>query len=104
LLVFCLVIGAFGFFGFKTVSAAIYWADPAHQEEPLAGWMTPRYVARSYQLPPALLGEALFFNPEQAPRRVSLAEIAAQNAVTLDDLQARIDAAAIAAQAERDAR
>lgn len=104
LLLFCLLLGASGLFGFKTVRAALYWADPAHKEQPLAGWMTPRYVARSYDLPPEYLDEALFLDPQQAPRRISLDEIATRNSVTLDDLQNRITAAALAAKAARDAQ
>lgn len=34
--------------------------DPAHQDQDLAAWMTPRYVAQSYKLPPNVLGPALF--------------------------------------------
>ncbi|MEJ6398090.1 hypothetical protein [Yoonia sp. 208BN28-4] len=104
LLVFCLILGALGFFGVRTVSAAIYWADPAHQEQPLAAWMTPRYVSRSYQIPPEVLEEALFLDPDAPIRRVSLGQIAKENEVTLDVLQSRVDAAAEAQKILRDAR
>lgn len=102
LMVFSVALGALGFFGVKTISATIYWMDPAHQDQPLAGWMTPRYVARSYELPPDVLGDALFLVKGEGPRRVSLDVIAAENDLTLVDLQARIDDAATAWRAERD--
>ncbi len=82
------------FFAIRTISATLYWMDPAKQDQALAGWMTPRYVAQSYQLPPDVLGPALFLGAEAAPRRRSLDRIAAENGVTLAELQERVEAAA----------
>lgn len=70
-------------------AAAVYWNDPHHQDQPLTAWMTPRYVAQSYSIPPELLGPALFFAPSDPPRRLSLGGIAEANGVTLDTLQQR---------------
>ncbi|WP_377506213.1 hypothetical protein [Octadecabacter sp. R77987] len=102
LIAFVIALGALGFFGFKTVSAWLYWNDPAHQDQPLAGWMSPRYVAMSYQLPPEVIGPALFLEQDAAPRRISLDRIAAENGLTLAELQARIDAAAKAWRATQE--
>ncbi|MCF2903600.1 hypothetical protein L0666_01240 [Octadecabacter sp. CECT 8868] len=104
LITFAFALGALGYFGVKTISSAIYWMDPAHQNQPLAGWMTPRYVAQSYHLPREFLLEALFITPGTPPRRISLDAIAAANGVTLADLQTRVDAAAALHEAERAAR
>lgn len=90
---FVVALLAVGWFGFQTVRHALYWHDPAHQDQPLAGWMTPRYVVESYQIPPEVLAPALFLNPDEKPRRLSLDTIADQNDVTLTELQSRIDAA-----------
>jgi hypothetical protein len=60
LMAFIVALCALGFFGVRTISSTIYWMDPDHQNQALAGWMTPRYVMRSYQLPPDVLGPALF--------------------------------------------
>ena len=79
-----------GYFGVKAVTAAIYWNDPRHQDQTLAQWMTPRYVAQSYGIPPSVLGPALFFQPNEPPRRLRLEEIAAINGVTLEELQQRV--------------
>lgn len=84
------------FFAVRMIVATIYWMDPAKQDQPLAGWMTPRYVAQSYQLPPEVLGPALFLDEDAPPMRRSLEKIAANNGVTLAELQTRVDAAATA--------
>lgn len=100
---FVLALGLFGYFAVQTISSAIYWMDPAHQDQALAGWMTPRYVQQSYKLPPDLLGPALFMIKGETPRRQSLETIAANNGLTMDELQVRIDTATAAWRAERDA-
>ncbi len=102
LMAFVIALCALGFFGFKSLAATIYWMDPAHQDQPLAGWMTPRYVANSYQLPPEVLGPALFLVKDETPRRISLDAIAKEQDLTLDALQARIDAAAAAWRESQD--
>ncbi len=78
--------------------------NPDHQDQALAGWMTPRYVMRSYQLPPDAIGPALFLVKDTTPRRISLDAIAAENDLTLDDLQIRIDGVAAQVRADREAR
>lgn len=93
LIAFVLAVVVLGMFTVRTVVATIYWMDPAHRDQALAGWMTPRYVARSYGLPPEVLGPALFLEKDTAPKRRSLDAIAADNGVTLAALQSRIDAA-----------
>lgn len=99
---FVIALGALGFFGFRTTAAWIYWNDPAHQDQPLAGWMSPRYVARSYDLPPEVIGPALFLEQDAPPRRISIEKIADENGLTLRELQARIDAAATAWRAAQE--
>ncbi|MDP5359645.1 MAG: hypothetical protein NWR52_05805 [Paracoccaceae bacterium] len=88
-------------FAVRMITATLYWMDPAKQDQPLAGWMTPRYVAQSYQLPPEVLGPALFLAENSAPMRRSLETIAAEHGVTLDELQARVEAAAAAWRASQ---
>ena len=92
LMAFVAALTALGFFGVKTITSAVYWMNPAHQNQPLAGWMTPRYVAQSYGLPPDVLGPALFME-QGTPRRMSLEAIMDAQGLTMADLQARIDAA-----------
>ena len=101
---FVLALWLLGYFAVQTISSTIYWMDPAHQDQALAGWMTPRYVQQSYKLPPDLLGAALFMIKGETPRRQSLDTIAANNGLTMDELQVRIDTATAAWRAERDAQ
>lgn len=107
LLAFVVGLCALGYFGVRTISSAIYWMDPAHQEQALAGWVTPRYVGQSYNLPRDRVLDALMLDPHDPPRRVSLSEIADLNEMTLQDLQdlqTRVDAAMAQMAAEREAQ
>lgn len=98
LALFCIA----GFFAFNAIAAAVYWNDPRHQDQPLAAWMTPRYVAQSYDIPPDVLGPALFIDPTEPPRRLRLEDIATANGVTLETLQQRITEATAIFRASRD--
>ena len=40
------------FFVVRIVTSAIYWADPAHQNETVKPWMTVGYIAKSWDLNP----------------------------------------------------
>ncbi len=102
LFAFLAVLAVMLFFAAKTITSAVYWMDPAHQDQDIAPWMTPRYVANSYQLPPDVLRPALFLDPNAAPRRMSLGKIAADNEITLQELQFQIDAAVEKWRAEQD--
>lgn len=96
---FVVLLFVAGYFAFNAIAAAIYWNDPRHQDQALAAWMTPRYVAQSYDIPPRVLGPALFFDPSEPPRRRRLEEIADANGVTLETLQQRVTEATIAFRA-----
>jgi hypothetical protein len=74
----------------------IYWADPDHHNQAIAGWMTPRYVANSWHVPPEAVGNALGLNVEK-PRRITLDQLARERGVPLSDLVDKLQAA-IAAQ------
>ena len=101
LLVFLTVVALAGGFGVQAASQFIYWADPAHQDQPLAGWMTPRYVSRSYDVPPPVILDALEMDRDAAPRRASLETLAAEQEMTLQEMQTRIDAAVSAWRAAK---
>ena len=100
LIAFLAVLGVIGYFGIKTYTAMIYWQNPAHQDQDIEPWMTPRYIARSYRLPPEILGPVLFLEKDMPPRRISIGKIAADNNLTMEELQTRIDEAAAAWWAE----
>jgi len=100
LITFTVAVTALGVFGVRTISSAIYWMDPAHQDQPLAGWMTPRYVGQSYHLPREVIEDVFFIERGEEPPRIRLTEIAEQNGLTMDELQSRLDAANAAFQTE----
>ena len=84
-------------FAIRSVAFMIYWSNPAHRDQPLEGWMTPRYIARSWHLPPEVVQEALGLE-EMPRRRIPLERIARETGMPLSELEARI---ALAAQAWR---
>ena len=70
------------------------------QEQPIAPWMTPRYVARSWDVPRETMMEILGLEAGN-PRRRTLADIAAEQGVTVEDYIARIEAGIAAFRAGR---
>ncbi|WP_342071231.1 hypothetical protein [Yoonia algicola] len=84
------------FFGMRTVSQSIYWADPARQNQTLAEWMTPRYVARSYAIPPEVVKAAWGLDADGPLRRASLETIAAEIGLPLEEMERRVTEAAAA--------
>ena len=45
------------FFAVRFVTQAIYWSDPAHQNQTVEGWMTVGYIAKSWQVDPHQLDD-----------------------------------------------
>ena len=85
-------------FGVRTVMFAVYWADPAHRDQALEAWMTPRYIAYSWQVPREVPEAALapFARPGARP---TLERIAAENGLSVSELTERIEAAIAAHRA-----
>lgn len=86
-------------FAVRLTIFTIYWADPAHRQQPVAGWMTPGYIARSWEVPPEVIRAALPVLPETG-RRPTLAQIAEAEGIPLPELIAGIEAAIAGARAE----
>lgn len=87
------------YFGISTVLNALYWADPRHINQEIAGWMSPGYVAMSWNVPREVMMEALAREPGiTGPHR--LEDIAAERGVPLAALIAEVEQAI---QAHRDA-
>ena len=80
------------FFAVRLVVFALYWSDPAHRDQHPAGWMTPGYVARSWQVPRDDLVGALGLAPEPGRPR-TLAEIAAARGAPVEAVLAEVEAA-----------
>lgn len=81
---FVLTVALAVFFGVRALMFTLYWSD--HRDETIAGWMTPRYVAMSWQVPPEVVGEALALQPDGSGRRTTLAELATARGVRVDAL------------------
>ncbi len=77
----------------RTVVFTLYWADPAHRDQSIEPWMTIRYVSYSWDLPRDEMIAALGFQPENG-RLQTFGEIAQSRGLSLEDITARIEAAA----------
>ena len=80
------------FFAARLLIFSLYWPDPEPHEQPVKGWMTPRYVAHSYDLPPGTVREALGLEALDGERR-TLAEITETSSLTLEAIQRRVNEA-----------
>ncbi|MGR0280257.1 hypothetical protein ACUM5Y_14565 [Marinomonas dokdonensis] len=80
-------------FGFTFLADAIYFNDPDHQDNELKGWMTPKYVELSYELPRPIVLEALGL-PEKPGSRVRMGKIASSQGISLEVLTERVRLAA----------
>jgi hypothetical protein len=84
------------FFLVRMVMFSIYWADPAHRDQSLSGWMTPRYVQMSWHVPPDVIQKAIGL-PDRGGHQ-SLEQIAESQGVPLDELIAKLEAAIAASR------
>jgi hypothetical protein len=78
-------------FGGLAISRALSFRD-LPTDPPIAGWMTPAFVARSWQLPPEMMMQAIDGSPGEG-RRLTLDAIAAERGLPLADLVTRIEEA-----------
>jgi hypothetical protein len=85
------------FFTVRAVVFTVYWSG--HRDEAIAGWMTPRYIAMSWEVPPQVIGEALGFAPDGDPRRMTIEEYARSNGLSVTDVAATLTVAIAAFRA-----
>ncbi len=86
-------------FAVRSVVFMVYWSDPDKSDQAIQGWMTARYVAQSWHLPPKVMYTAL--GTEKMPgRRQTLDQIAQDLGISLSELEARIVTAATQYRAE----
>jgi hypothetical protein len=84
-----------GLFAFRSIRHAIYWHR--HRDEPIKGWMTVHYVARSYRVPPHVLYRAIGL-PPRPPDKRPLREIARAQHRPLSELIAQLEEAIVRAR------
>lgn len=99
---FVLALALMAFFAVRSVGFWIYWADPQHRNQAIEPWMTPRYIAHSWDVPPQIVGEAMHLDPGGG--RITVAEIAAQQGVASDEIARSVTAAILDHRANRPAR
>ncbi|WP_425073236.1 hypothetical protein [Sagittula sp. S175] len=88
-----------GFFGVRLVLGAVFWADPRHQDMPIAPWMTPRFVAMSWDVPKEVVIEALGMKQDgHGPE--PLKKMAEERGVPVEALVAELEAAIAAYRAD----
>jgi hypothetical protein len=79
-------------FATRMVLFTVYWSDPAHRDQVVQGWMTPGYIANSWDIPRDDL-QAVFSDYAAPKSRMTLERLASENGVPLPDLIAQIEAA-----------
>lgn len=93
IVILALALAAGGFVAVRTAAFWIYWSDPAHREQAIEGWMTPGYIAHSWQVPREVVLEALDAPVPGPNGPMTLQELAASNGVTVEELIAAAEAA-----------
>jgi hypothetical protein len=74
------------------LAESIYFNDPRHKNVELEAWMTPRYMALSYDLPRPVVRELLGIEEgEDFPRRLD--RLADALGITLEELTVKVRAA-----------
>lgn len=81
-------------FGFTFMADAIYFNDPSHKDVLLQGWMTPRYVMLSYDIPRDLVMGALGLDESAIGQGLRVLGIAQEQNLSLDELTEKIRAIA----------
>lgn len=83
--ILAIALAAGVFFGTRTVSSWVYWNDPAHRDQPVAAWMTPRYVVHSWRIPREVVIDVLG-DPERAEGFRNLEHLAQDRGIPVDVL------------------
>lgn len=73
------------FFAVRFAAFWVYWSDPDRRDAAIEGWMTPGYVARSYQVDPEVLRDVLGVSPKDGRHR-SLKDIAAETGLSVEEV------------------
>lgn len=85
------------FFAVRLATGALYWSQ--HRAEAVAGWMTLRYVGRSWEVDPRdILARTGLPEPER--RRMTLEDIAAAQGLPEAEVVARVQDAVTRLAAE----
>lgn len=78
-------------FALQSTVHAIYWSDPVHRDQVIEGWMTPRYVGMSWDVPREVLVQAVGEAPDIPGGKPTLERIAEQQDIPLEVLVGRLE-------------
>ena len=88
---FFLALATLLWFAGSFVADAVYFNDPKHKNQALEEWMTPRYVSRSWKVPPEELRPLLGLGkPDGNGRPPTMGQIADELGISLEVLEGRI--------------
>jgi hypothetical protein len=93
LAMFAVALALTAFFAVRMGVSTVHWSDPGNRDLAIEGWMPVRFVARSWNVPPEVLGDALALMPG-ARRTVS--DIAEARNSDVATIRAEMTAAIIA--------
>ncbi|MCI2393161.1 hypothetical protein [Aliiroseovarius sediminis] len=96
--ILALAMAAGVFFGTRTVASWVYWNDPARRDQPIAAWMTPRYVTYSWRIPRKVMIDALG-SPNPAEGFRNFEHLAQDRGIPVDELMMQIEDAIVAFRA-----
>lgn len=94
-----LCLAGLAWFTFSTVREAMYFSDPAHHEQDLQEWMSPRYVGKSWDLPPETIVRIMELEPDF--KQPTLRHVTEHLGITMAQLQDRVEAAKAEQEAMR---
>jgi hypothetical protein len=99
--ILALALSASAVFGVRAVMFWVHRPPPEERLLPIAAWMTPRYIARSWRVSPRMIAEAIGapIPPPDGP--MSLLAIAELRGVPVDQVVAEAQALVSAIHAER---
>lgn len=100
--VLAIALVAFLIFGLR---AALFWSDRlprAERDQPVAAWMTPRYIARSWRIPPDLVLDAIDAPRPPPDGPMSLRELAEFREVPVEQVLAEAEALIASRRPPRD--
>ncbi|MBU2867951.1 hypothetical protein [Pacificibacter marinus] len=81
-----------GFFTVRSVALWVYWNDPQHRAQAIEPWMTPKYIAHSWAVPPHVVLDALGEFQRRKKGPMSLDQIAAAQNISTSDLITSVEA------------
>ncbi|WP_418317108.1 hypothetical protein [Piscinibacter sakaiensis] len=85
------------FFAVRFTAGVVYWN--LHREEPVRAWMTVRYVGKSWKLPPREVATAAGLPEPVRGQPLTLAEIARQRGVPVEQVILDVETAVARLQA-----